>query len=87
LLGGHRPGIPGFDHTTYRRSGEFWQQDYAAIGMHKELNPIARLQSKMPSIVGEPNSGSRSSVKGELSAVTNTLRKYLFFPAAVMLGF
>ena len=47
LLGGHRPGVPGFDHTTYRRSREFRQQDYTAIGMHEELNPITRLQPKM----------------------------------------
>jgi hypothetical protein len=43
LLGGHGPGVPRFDHTAYRRSGELWQQDYAAIGMYEEFNPITRL--------------------------------------------
>lgn len=47
LLGGHRPGVPGFDHTTYRRRWDFRQQHYSAVGMHEELNPITRPQPKM----------------------------------------
>jgi len=47
LLGTHRPQSPGFNHTPYRRSWEFRQQDHTAIGMYKELNPITRLQPKM----------------------------------------
>ena len=47
LLGGHSPPPSDFDHPTYRRCWEFRQQDHAAIGMYKELNPITRLQPEM----------------------------------------
>ena len=47
LLGGHWPRAPRLDATPYRRSREFRQQDYTAVGMHEELDPITRLQPKM----------------------------------------
>src|SRR5215471_544298 len=47
LFCAHLPRAPGFSYAPYRRDRKFRQQNHAAVGVHKELDPITGLQPKM----------------------------------------